>query len=657
MPIKVLPTALVNQIAAGEVIERPASVIKELLENSLDAGAQSVEIHVEEGGLRLIRVRDDGLGIPAAELSLALTPHATSKISSLEELECVASLGFRGEALASIASVSRLSLSSRTPADEHAWILQGGEQTVQPAAGGVGTVVEVRDLFYNTPARRKFMRSPRTEFGHIDEMLKRLALARPHIGFQLTHDGRLVRDLPPAQDAAARLRRVGLLCGKDFVNAALTVTEDNSHLQLHGWLAAPSYARGQADQQYFFVNGRLVRDRLLGQAVRQAYQDVLFHGRHPAYILFLELDPALVDVNVHPQKFEVRLRDSRAVFHFIKTSLQEYLAQTQPGRAPATPARLPGGGKGPAAAPQPMAQRLPLVSQGTDQLPRLRDEAASYQSAPSASAEAWGERRQAGSAGALHQYWATVGDVEVVRDGAQEAGLGQTEAPPGQLSDSLLAQQPDTASAAKVAPELRQRDSAPQREDVPPLGYALAQLHGIYILAQNAQGLVLVDMHAAHERVVYEQLKQEHAASGVAQQELLVPVHLAVSDAEADLAEEKDLSAFGFTVERTAPDALRIRAIPSLLARQDPAALLRDVLAELRQGGASNLVEERIHEKLASSACHGSVRANRRLEVAEMNALLRQMEQTQRSNQCNHGRPTWVQMDLDALDRLFLRGQ
>jgi DNA mismatch repair protein MutL len=634
MPIRVLPTALVNQIAAGEVIERPASVVKELLENSLDAAAQCVEIHVEEGGSRLIRIRDDGLGIPKDELHLALTPHATSKISSLDELECVASLGFRGEALASIASVSRLTITSRTAQDEHAWSLSlndivDGVPHPRPANGGVGTTIEVCDLFYNTPARRKFMRKPRTEFSHIDEMLKRLALARPNIAFQLVHDGRTIRDLPAAKSDESMAKRIALLCGKEFVSAMIPVREDNRHLQLNGWIAAPTYARGQADQQYFFVNGRLVRDRLLNQAVRQAYQDVLFHGRHPAYVLFLQMDPALVDVNVHPQKYEVRLRDSRAVFGFIKGCLQDLLAKTKPGEAPApVPDRsAPSSVLAPASAFADVgrSQHLPLGrSSGPDMSTRS--------TTPSGTGQT-GFKQQVAEVQAVYQTWA------------------QREPSDAMQSDEALGS--DTARPTKSDPTGR-----PNREEaIPPMGFALAQLHGIYILAQNAEGLIVVDMHAAHERVIYEQLKNAYARSEVASQSLLVPVHLAVSEAEADMLEQYDLHTFGFEIERTAPDALRVRSVPSLLMNADVAGMVRDILGELRSGTGTVVIQDRIHEKLATAACHGSIRAHRQLTLDEMNGLLRQMEQTERSNQCNHGRPTWVQLDMMALDRLFLRGQ
>lgn len=640
MAIKVLPQALVNQIAAGEVIERPASVIKELLENSLDAGAQRVDIHVEEGGSRLIRVRDDGLGIEKNELQLALTPHATSKISSLDELECVASLGFRGEALASIASVSRLTLTSRTQQETHAWSMQLGQNEPSPSQGQQGTTVEVCDLFFNTPARRKFMRTPRTEFNHIDEMLKRLALARPQVSFQLTHDGRVVRDLPAAHDTAAMSRRLSLLCGKAFVEAMLRIDENNSHLQLSGWIAAPTYARSQSDQQYFFVNGRLVRDRLLGQAVRQAYQDVLFHGRHPAYVLFLEMDPALVDVNVHPQKYEVRLRDSRAVFQFIKSSLQERLASTQPGGEHVPRPENPGHDSSSRYGVRPPSQPLdPVATVRSSHALPLSSSSGSQRPSPS-------NRQSIAETQAIYQRWAEIDESK------QETIENQLK--PTQLSKVAAINcdiDADTNAGAEVRP------GHEEEAEIPPLGFALAQLHGVYILAQNAAGLVVVDMHAAHERIVYEQLKQHEAAEGVPSQQLLVPYHLAVSEAEAQLVEQYDLLSYGIEVEQTGPEALRIRAIPRMLQNYDPGQLLRDVLAELNSVGQTALVQERIHEKLASAACHGAVRANRQLQTDEMNALLRQMEKTERSNQCNHGRPTWVQLDMTALDRLFLRGQ
>jgi len=645
MSIQLLPTQLANQIAAGEVVERPASVLKELLENALDAKATKIDISIERGGVGHIEVSDNGAGINKEELQLALCRHATSKIAELPDLQQINSLGFRGEALASIASVSRLTITSRTAQDEHAWSLGlndivDGVPHPRPASGGVGTTIEVCDLFYNTPARRKFMRKPRTEFGHIDEMLKRLALARPNIAFQLVHDGRTIRDLPAAKNDDAMAKRIALLCGKEFVSAMIPVREDNRHLQLNGWIAAPTYARGQADQQYFFVNGRLVRDRLLNQAVRQAYQDVLFHGRHPAYVLFLQMDPALVDVNVHPQKYEVRLRDSRAVFGFIKGCLQDLLAKTKPGEAPAPvpdrsaaspvsapaafadvgrPQHLPLG-----RSPEPSTTRSGVVSTGTH---------SSVGSAPPTRAGQAGFSQQVAEAQAVYQAWAQREPSDAVR----------TAEAPG--SDTA----PLTENDATTNPG--------HEEAIPPMGFALAQLHGIYILAQNAEGLIVVDMHAAHERVIYEQLKSAYARSEVASQSLLVPVHLAVSEAEADILEQHDLQTFGFEIERTAPDALRVRSVPSLLMNADVAGMVRDILGELRSGAGTVVIQDRIHEKLATAACHGSIRAHRQLTLDEMNGLLRQMEQTERSNQCNHGRPTWVQLDMMALDRLFLRGQ
>lgn len=615
MPIKILPPGLINQIAAGEVIERPASVVKELLENSLDAGARRLDIHIEEGGVRLIRVRDDGLGMAREDLPLALTAHATSKIASMDDLECVASLGFRGEALASIASVSRLHLTSRTAEADHGWALavnggDAGAGEIKPSAAPAGTTVEVRDLFYNTPARRKFLRTPRTEFTHIDEMVKRLALARPEVGFNLYHDGRGVRELPAADSDQAMSRRLALVCGRDFVAAMMPVAERAVDIHLHGWIAAPTYARGQADQQYFFVNGRLVRDRLLAQAVRQAYQDVLFHGRHPAYVLHLEMDPAQVDVNVHPQKYEVRLRDSRAIFRFIMQCLKPRLAETRPGEL-ASPMAMSGastqGSKHSAASSVTAREGYP----SSHVLPLNRS------SNPDSAAGVSDMQ-------ALYQRWA------------------------GASKEPTSAEDGSNTNCA---------DSIGQNGEIPPLGYALAQLHGVYILAENQQGLILVDMHAAHERIVYERLKQQFAGQGVQSQALLVPEHLGVTEAEADVAEQAGLERFGFELERTAPDALRVRCIPALLGDGDIKPLLRDLLNDIRRSGDESRFSDQVHEKLATAACHGAIRANRRLTLSEMNQLLRDMESTERSNQCNHGRPTWVQMDLNALDRLFLRGQ
>ncbi len=587
MPIRKLPVHLVNQIAAGEVIERPASIVKELVENSLDAGARRIRIEVERGGARRIRVSDDGRGIAREELALALSAHATSKIESLEDLEGVGTLGFRGEALPSIASVSRLRLASRVANADSGFELEaegGSVSEIRPAGMPEGTVVEVRDLFYNTPARRKFMRTERTEFGHIDDLLKRLALARMDVALDLAHDGRVVRSLGPAVDEASRARRVAAVCGDGFMEQAIALDEAHAGLRLSGWIARPGFSRSQADLQFFFVNGRLVRDRLVAHAVRQAYRDVLFSGRHPAFALMLELDPQRVDVNVHPQKHEVRFRDGRLVHDFLFKTIHHALSGTRPG----------------------------------------------------------GEAAQTAAASRAHA-------------GAPESAGAY--APGGQAGLGLaVAETVSRYAELARAPQTSDREG---QGDIPPLGFAVAQIHGVFILAENAAGLMVVDMHAAHERIVYEQLKAAWREERVRSQQLLVPEKIAVSAREAQALELhiKDLGRLGFELGLAGPEAVVIRAVPALLARADGQGLVRDVLADLVALGQSQRIDTVLDELLSTIACHGSVRANRRLNIDEMNALLRDMERTERSDQCNHGRPTWVQLDMKALDRLFLRGQ
>ena len=587
MPIQQLPDTLVNQIAAGEVVERPASVVKELVENALDAGATRVDIDLEEGGIRLIRIRDDGGGIPADELALAISRHATSKIASLDDLEEVATLGFRGEALPSIASVSRFALSSRTAAQEHGVRLEveGGRMAPpQPQPHATGTTVEVRDLFYNVPARRKFLRAERTELGHIEEWLRSLALARPQVELRISHNGRLSRHYRPVRDDGEHLRRVAEALGEEFTTQCLQVEHAGAGLRLRGWVGLPTAARSSSDQQYFYVNGRAVRDRTVAHAVRQAYADVLFHGRHPAFVLFLECDPRQVDVNVHPAKHEVRFREQRLVHDFIYRTLHEALKDTRAGLAAvndAQPAMATGGW-----AP-PMQSGLGLP---------VREAMSAY--------------------AALYR--------------------APTASGPG----------PEAMPAANEA-------------EAPPLGYALAQLHGIFVLAENPHGLVLVDMHAAHERITYERLKSARDGEGIRSQPLLVPMSLAVSEREADLAEQHadTLAAHGFELRRAGPQSLSVRSVPTLLADLDAKALVLGVLSDLREHGQTRRLEEARNELLSTLACHTSVRANRRLSLPEMNALLRDMEATERSGQCNHGRPTWVQLSKSELDRLFLRGR
>jgi DNA mismatch repair protein MutL len=588
--IRPLPPELVNQIAAGEVIERPASVVKELAENSLDAGAHRIDVEVEQGGMRLIRVRDDGMGIAADELPLALAPHATSKIASFDDLIRVASMGFRGEALASIASVSRLSITSRRAGDDHATRLEAqGARLAQPASHPVGTTIEVRDLFHAVPARRKFLRAERTEFGRIDELVRSLALARADVEFRLIHNGKPVRMLKPAADEPAQLQRAGDLLGEAFAQNCLRIEHAVAGLRLSGWIGLPTASRTQADQQYFHVNGRLVRDRSVAHAVRQAYEDVLYHGRHPAFVLFLELDPAAVDVNVHPAKREVRFRDARLIHDFMFHALHDAVAGTRAGErtGPASlsrPAVAPGRGALGTREPDPLL-----------------------------------------------------------------LGLGVREAPADAYA-TLLGERPSAVPAP--LPET-------QPGEAPPLGYALAQLAGIYVLAENAQGLVLVDMHAAHERVTYEKLKAARDARAVRAQHLLVPEAVAVSEREAAAAEEfaETLAAYGLELDRSGPRQVTVRRIPAMLDGADAAQLARDVLGELAEHGNSRRLEELQNELLSTMACHGSVRAHRRLTVPEMNALLREMEATERSGQCNHGRPTWTQLSVAELDKLFLRGR
>ena len=591
MPIRLLPEILINQIAAGEVVERPSSVVKELVENALDAGARRLDIDLEEGGIRLIRVRDDGSGMGAEDMALAVSRHATSKIASLDDLEQVATLGFRGEALPSIASVSRFALSSKAGGTEHGSRLEieGGKLgAVLPHAHPPGTTIEVRDLFFNVPARRKFLRAERTEFGHVEEWLRSLALARPEVELRMSHNGKPSRHYRAIVEGSERLARVAEALGEEFTRNCLVVDHAAAGLCLRGWVGLPTASRSSADQQYFYVNGRAVRDRIVAHAVRQAYSDVLFHGRHPAFVLFLELDPRRVDVNVHPAKLEVRFRDGRLVHDFVFRTLHDALAAT---RAGAETAR--GESRDPAHA---------LASSGS-----------------------WTQGAQAPMSLPVRDMLAGYSGL-----------YGEPQAAPG-------------------------TPSMPAADDgvAPPLGFALAQLHGIFILAENASGLVLVDMHAAHERITYERLKEAQDGSGIRSQPLLVPLSLAVAEREADVAEQfaDALSALGFELRRAGPQALSVRSIPALLADLDPRTLVLDVLNDLREHGNSRVLEQARNELLSTLACHTSVRANRRLAIAEMNALLRDMEATERSGQCNHGRPTWVQLSRSELDKLFLRGR
>jgi len=588
MSIRVLSEQLIHQIAAGEVVERPASVVKELVENSLDAGASSIEIEIEGGGASLVRVRDDGAGIAADELALALARHATSKIGRIEDLEAVRTLGFRGEALPSIASVSRMRMISRpadAPVAASVSAADGELSAPSPQAHPTGTTVEVRDLFFNVPARRKFLRAERTELGQVERLVERLALSRFDVGFRLLSARRTLADHPPAPDERARDARVAAVLGDEFIRHALKLDHEGAGMRLHGWFCLPTYARSQADQQHFFLNGRPLRDRLVASAVRLAYRDVLYHGRHPAYVLYLEMDPARVDVNAHPQKLEVRFREPGLVHDFIFRTLERALAETRPAQ--------------PAADAVPAA-RFDVGAPAQDHLPRTS---------------------------ALDLYGALAGGV---RDGGSPA-----------------AEAAEAGAVAAASPGLEH-----------PLGYALAQLHGIYILAQAQGGLVLVDMHAAHERTTYERLKAALGAERIASQPLLVPVVVAVAVAEADEAEAHAglFGELGIELSRSGPAQLIVRSIPALLTSAEPAGLVRDMLADLREQGSGG-ARQALERALGTMACHQAVRANRRLTVPEMNALLREMETTVRSDQCVHGRPTWSFVSLDDLDRLFLRGR
>jgi DNA mismatch repair protein MutL len=596
MPIKPLPDHLVNQIAAGEVVERPSSVVKELVENSLDAGARHVKVSLARGGRQSIRVSDDGQGMARDELALALQRHATSKIASLDDLEKVATMGFRGEALPSIASVARMDLASCGAGAEHGWrvkVRRGAISEAEPDAVQTGTRVAVEDLFYNVPARRKFLRAERTEFNHVDQLLRRFALARFEVGFELEHNGRTVSALAPAPDDTGRATRLGRVVGKEFLEHAVALDEARGGLRLRGWVAEPRYNRARADRQFFFVNGRAIRDRMVAHAVRSAFQDVLYHGRHPAFVLYLELPPEGVDVNVHPQKSEVRFREARTVHDFLYSTLHRALADAGSG------------------APRPGAGLVEGASPG-----------------PSFSAALSGGR-------------------------SAQSGISLPVSEQIGMYARVLGS-PQSATTTEGV-----EDGVENAEEIPPLGFALAQLHGVYILSQNAQGLVLTDMHAAHERITYEQLKTRYDDGGIRGQRLLVPVEVQLSEAEAELAEQRvdELAALGLCVDRSGPESAVIREVPALLSRSDAAGLLRDVLSDLASADSSRRVETETNEILSTMACHGSVRANRQLTLPEMNALLRDMEQTERSGHCNHGRPTWVQLDMGTLDRLFLRGR
>ena len=604
--ITLLSQRLSNQIAAGEVVERPASVIKELMENSLDAGADRLEIDVEQGGTKLLRVRDNGAGIHKQDLALALSRHATSKIAEMADLENIRSLGFRGEALASISSVSRLNMTSKTgdAGDGSAWKVEaeGQEMGTQivPAAHPQGTTVEVRDLFFNTPARKKFLKKEKTEFTRIDEIVKRIALSRFDVQFTLNHNQRAIHKLLAAKTEQEQQRRVGLVCGPAFVENSVFIDMEGPQLRLWGWVSLPTFSRSQADLQYFYVNGRIVRDKLVTHAIKQAYRDVLYHGRHPAYVLYLELAPGTVDVNVHPTKHEVRFRDSRLVHDFLFSSLHKALAKITP----------------------------------TDQL------AATNSSLHGSTA-----------------FGSNYAGAGVDFGGSAQSHLSLSEPTRQAYGSGFRGSGPAPEAIAQQLAAYARLNA--DDGEIPPLGYAIAQLHGIYILAQNQEGLIVVDMHAAHERITYERMKQACQNEELKMQPLLVPLSIAVSAAEAECAESQRqfLLQLGIELERAATESIIVRQIPSILRGADIEQLVRDILSDVLEYGSSDRIQAHQDELLSTMACHGSVRANRQLSIPEMNALLRDMEATERSGQCNHGRPTWVYQSLDELDKLFLRGQ
>ncbi|KAF3983235.1 MAG: DNA mismatch repair endonuclease MutL [Methylococcales symbiont of Hymedesmia sp. n. MRB-2018] len=607
MRIQALPIQLINQIAAGEVVERPSSIVKELLENCFDAGATQIQIDIEQGGIRLIKVGDNGCGIVKEDLPLALSRHATSKIFSLQDLECVSSMGFRGEALPSISSVARLSLISRTVKAECAWKVSadGSEKDFdpQPDPHPAGTTIEVRDLFYNTPARRKFLKTEKTEFSHIENLLKKMALSRFDVGFVLNHNHREIMNLKPAESVQQQEKRIASICSTAFIESSVTIDFEASGMRLSGWVGLPTYSRSQPDMQFFYVNARLIKDRLVSHAIKQAYRDVLFHGRHPVFVLYLNLDPTLVDVNAHPAKLEVRFREGRTVHDFLFKALHRSLADVRPGQqenivntevftpistndsnntsvANLKPSRL-------ATTPPPVQTSLPM---------QVAEEIKAYTAL----------------------YPQAINEIDTHNNSA-------TESLPG----------------------------------MPPLGYAIAHLHSIFILSETEKGIVLVDAHAAHERVSYERLKQQYHQGAVPTQPLLLPIKIQVSSAEADLAEQQHQIFFslGFEINRSGPETIVLRSTPALLKKEDVDTLIKDILADIVSHGMSNRLLERCNEILATMACHGAVRAKRKLTVAEMNVLLRDMEKTERAGQCNHGRPTWVELSTSDLDKFFLRGQ
>ena len=596
-----LPSLLVDQIAAGEVIERPASVVKELVENALDAKATRITVEIENGGKKLIRIIDNGIGLDKDDMTLAIERHATSKINSLEDLESLNSLGFRGEALPSIVSISRFSLISKTATSDYAFQLNclGGDcETVKPAQHPQGTTIVVRDLFYNTPARRRFLKTDRTEFLRIDELIKRISLSRFDVGFTLIHNGKTVRSSQGGEQDANKKMRIVQLCGKDFFENAFFIDENRHGMRLYGWVAKPSWNRASADRQFFYINGRMIKDKLIGHAVRQAYQDVLFHGRFPAFVLYFELDPTWVDINVHPTKHEVRFRESQQVHGFIFGSLNHALSQTKPGSDLQASGNLG----------LNTANITPVdYSKMQSSINFSRSHSSNYVAEPAGN------------------YLQSIAEP----------------------SQSLPSFQDNIQQSNNID------------DQMPPLGYAKAQIHGVFIIAENEQGMIVVDMHAAHERITYEYFKSTIENQGIRSQTLLVPLAITVSERETHAVEQHKqwFEKLGIGIQVGSKESVIVRKVPTLLAKTDIESLIKDVLSEIVMLGSSTKIETNMNELLSSMACHGSVRANRQMTIVEMNALLREMEKTERADQCNHGRPTWVQMDMKQLDRLFLRGQ
>ena len=611
MRIHSLPIQLINQIAAGEVVERPSSVVKELIENCFDAGAGQITIEIEQGGTRLIKIRDDGCGIVKDDLPLALSRHATSKIASLQDLEQVSSMGFRGEALPSISSVARLTLISRTTDSECAWSVtaDGSEKNFdpQPDPHPQGTTIDVRDLFYNTPARRKFLKTEKTEFAHIETLIKRMTLSRFDIGFTLIHNQKEIFNLKPAKTNLAQEQRISNICGSAFIENAVKIEFSASGLHLTGWVGLPTFSRSQQDMQFFYVNGRLIKDKLVSHAVKQAYQDVLFHGRHPVFVLYLTLDPTLVDVNAHPAKLEVRFREGRLVHDFLFTALHRSLADIKTEHS------------------------ITLVN--VNQIDNIRQ-----------------PNQDASSQSAVNQHINSTSTSYNPRT-HQQSSL------PLSVAESIK-------SYASLLPEVLYDSQQLQNfstvsPDNHPLGYAIAHLHNIYILAETPKGIILVDTHAAHERITYERLKLQYQQGTIPSQPLLLPIKINVSSAEAELAEQEYefFYSLGFEINRSGPETIILRSTPALLVNIDKEKLIRDVLADISVHGMSQRVQDQSSKLLSTIACHGSVRAHRRLTITEMNALLRDMEQTERIGQCNHGRPTWIELSTLDLDKFFMRGQ